>query len=413
MIELWGFLMKYKHLIFYCIILILSISVVSATDNATEDIIINDNTQDLGDFQTLIDEDASGYVNLTNDYVGDANNQTVVINKNITIDGNGYTVDYLSNKPLFDLQADNITIKNLNIIRHNIAGQKNIFIGKVSESNPMINNCSFLIKDDIPTIFANNITKIYKNDTQFYATIVDVYNQTLANTTVTFYINGVYYNRTTDSNGRAKLNINLAGGRFIITSKNTVTNDTIYNIIEVIPPFAKADDLVKKYNTPAQFLVQLYGADGKIAGAGEIVTFYINGLYYNRTTDSNGVASLNINLIPGEYSISSTYNGYTISNKITVLDSYLKTSDLVKDYGSATPFTAIAYDENGNHVGIGEEVLFNINGVDYIRTTDSNGEASLNINLMPGKYFISSTYKSFTVNNFVAVNDVTHLTKID
>ena len=199
--------MKYKHLVFYCIILILSISVVSAADNTTEDIQIDDATGDLTDLQTLIDEDTSSYVNLTNDYVGDANNQTVVINKNITIDGNGFSVDYLSNKPLFDLQADNITFINLIIKRHSNAGQNNIFIGNVSESNPMVKNCSFYNDDDLPTIFANDITKIYKNDTQFYATIVDAYNQPLANATVTFYINGVYYNRTTDSNGRAKLNI--------------------------------------------------------------------------------------------------------------------------------------------------------------------------------------------------------------
>ena len=410
MIKLWGFLMKYKYLILSCIILILSISVVSAADNATEDIVMDDSTQDLSDLQTLIDEDTRGYVNLTGDYIGDANNQTVVINKNITLDGNGYTVDYLSNKPMFDIQADNITIKNLNIIRHNNAlGQRTVFTGEITESNPMVNNCSFLIDNALPTIFANNITKIYKNDTQFYATIVDANNQTLANTTVTFYINGIYYNRTTDSNGRAKLNINLAPGRYIITSKNTVTNDTINNIIEVISPFAMAEDLVKKYNTPAQFLVQLYGADGKIAGAGEIVTFYINGVYYNRTTDSNGVAALNINLMPGEYSISSTYNGYTIFNKVKVLDSYLETYDLVKDYGSSTPFTANVYDENGNRVGIGEEVIFNINDVDYTRTTDSNGVAALNINLMPGKYFITSTYKSYTTHNTVAINAVPHL----
>ena len=406
--------MKYKYLVFACIILILSISAVSAADNATEDIIMDDNTQDLSDLQTLIDEDMSGYVNLTNDYAGDANNQTVVINKNITIDGNGFSVDYLSNKPLFDLQADNITFINLIIKRHNVAlGSKTVFTGEISESNPMVENCSFLIDNALPTIFANNITKIYKNDTQFYATIVDANNQTLANATVTFYINGVYYNRTTDSNGRAKLNINLAhGGAYIITSKNTVTNEEIQNIVEVISPFAMAEDLIKKYNTPAQFLVQLYGADGKIAGAGEIVTFYINGIYYNRTTDSNGVASLNINLMPGEYSISSTYNGYTIYNKVSVFDSYLETYDLVKDYGSATPFTVKVYDENGNRVGIGEEVQFNINGVDYTRTTDSNGVASLNINLRPGKYFITSTYKSYTTHNTVAINDNPVKTKL-
>ena len=120
MIKLWGFYMKYKYIIFFCIVMILSVSAVSAADNTTEDVQLNDATGDLTDLQTLIDEDTSNYVNLTSNYVGDFNNKTVVINKNITIDGNGYTVDYLSNKPLFDIQASNITIENLIIKRHNI-----------------------------------------------------------------------------------------------------------------------------------------------------------------------------------------------------------------------------------------------------------------------------------------------------
>ena len=87
--------MKYKYIILFCTIMILSISTVSAADNTTVDIQIDDTTGDLMDLQTLIYEDTSNYVNLTGNYIGDSNNKTVVINKNITIDGNGYTIDYL------------------------------------------------------------------------------------------------------------------------------------------------------------------------------------------------------------------------------------------------------------------------------------------------------------------------------
>ncbi|WP_296885544.1 hypothetical protein, partial [uncultured Methanobrevibacter sp.] len=48
------------------------------------------------------------------------------------------------------------------------------------------------------------------------------------------------------------------------------------------------------------------------------VTFNINGVFYNRTTDSDGIAKLNIRLMPGEYIITSSYNECYISNKITV-----------------------------------------------------------------------------------------------
>ena len=288
--------------------MILSISAVSAADNTTEDIQIDDTTGDLTDLQTLIDEDTSNYVNLTGNYVGDSNNKTVVINKNITIDGNGYAVDYLSNKPLFDLQADNITFYNLVIKRHNNAlGQKTVFTGDITESNPIVKNTTFRFDNELPTIFANNLTKNYKNSTQFYATIVDANNQTLANTTVTFYVNGVYYNRTTDSNGRAKLNINLSPGTYIITSTNTVTNETRQNIIEVrFGNSIIAYNLYKYCKDDSRpFHATALDYDGNPL-ANVTITFEVNNVIYNRTTEFMGHATLNINLLPGEYNITST-----------------------------------------------------------------------------------------------------------
>ena len=43
-------------------------------------------------------------------------------------------------------------------------------------------------------------------------------------------------------------------------------------------------------------------------------------MLYNRTTDSYGIARLNINLQKGEYIITSSYNGQSISNTVTVTD---------------------------------------------------------------------------------------------
>ena len=58
---------------------------------------------------------------------------------------------------------------------------------------------------------------------------------------------------------------------------------------------------------------------GNVCGAGEIVTFNINGVFYNRTSDANGNVALNINLIPGEYIITDYYREERVSDKITVL----------------------------------------------------------------------------------------------
>ena len=77
------------------------------------------------------------------------------------------------------------------------------------------------------------------------------------------------------------------------------------------------DDLIKYFGGSQRLIAHLVDDNGNPL-ANAIVVFYINGNYYNRTTDANGVASLNINLIAGKYIITSTYGDAWASNKITI-----------------------------------------------------------------------------------------------
>ena len=70
----------------------------------------------------------------------------------------------------------------------------------------------------ISTINPSNVVKLYKNGTHYYATFIDGQGNALANKTVKFNINGVFYTRTTDENGTARLNIWLNPGNYIITA---------------------------------------------------------------------------------------------------------------------------------------------------------------------------------------------------
>ena len=72
------------------------------------------------------------------------------------------------------------------------------------------------------------------------------------------------------------------------------------------------------YKGGSQFKAALVDAHGYLL-KGAKITFNVNGVFYNRTTDEKGIAKLNINLMAGEYLITSTYeNGAAISNKITI-----------------------------------------------------------------------------------------------
>ena len=81
----------------------------------------------------------------------------------------------------------------------------------------------------------------------------------------------------------------------------------------------EADDLDMKYKDGSTFNVTVLDGESK-ALSGVNVTFNINGVFYNRTTDSEGIARLNINLMAGEYIITSEYDDLRISNTITIRD---------------------------------------------------------------------------------------------
>ena len=70
----------------------------------------------------------------------------------------------------------------------------------------------------LPTVEANDLVKYYRNDSQFYAKFLDGQGNPLANQNVTFNVNGVFYNKVTNDEGIASLNIKLMKGEYIITS---------------------------------------------------------------------------------------------------------------------------------------------------------------------------------------------------
>ena len=268
-----------------------------------------------------------------------------------------------------------------------------------TQYNPITKNIQINIKN---TIYGDDITKVYKNDTQYYAIFTDNTGKLLKNTTVTFNINGVFYQRTTNQEGIAKLNINLQQGTYILTATNPLTNEQYSNTITVLSKIQENSDLTKYYRNSSQYTVKIIKSNGQTAGTGEKVTFNINGVFYERYTDENGYAKLNINLQPGDYIITAEYDGCKVSNNITVL-TILKAYNLAKKYGTTIPFTATLLNGEGNPLA-NEKITFNINGVFYQRTTNNQGMAKLNINLQQGKYIITSSYNGLNVANVVTVH---------
>lgn len=252
----------------------------------------------------------------------------------------------------------------------------------------------------LPTIISKNIVKYYRNGTQFYVTVLDFNGNPLANTTVRFNIHGVFYNKTTDENGTAKLNIQLRPGNYIIAVFNLVTGEQTGNNVTVLSKIVENYDLVKYYQNASRFSVKILDNQGYPV-EGTIVTFNINGVFYYKETDSKGIASLGINLRPGKYVITTMYGQYEVGNTVTVLPT-LETSDLNMKYNDGSAFRAKVVDGQGNPLA-NQNVTFNVNGVFYNKVTNDEGIASLNIKLMKGEYIITSMYNGFETGNTIKI----------
>ena len=251
----------------------------------------------------------------------------------------------------------------------------------------------------LPTITGNNITKMYQNGTHFFAAFVNGQGKALANTKVTFNINGVFYTKQTNDKGIANLNIMLRPDHYILTAYNPVTGDEQGFSVDV-KSLIEASDLTKYYLNASRFQATIYNKDGSLAVNKEVI-YNINGVFYTKTTDENGVASLGISLRPGNYIITTIVDGLAMGNNVTVMPT-LVTKDLDMKYLDGSDFTAQTLDGQGNPLA-NQNVSFNVNGVFYHKVTDKDGIASLKIRLMSGEYIITSYWNNFQTGNTIKI----------
>ena len=256
-------------------------------------------------------------------------------------------------------------------------------------------NSTITVKD---TVIANDVTKIYRNGTQYQGTFVDSKGNLIRNTDIEININGVFYTRTTDSNGVTQLNINLPLGTYILTAINPSTGEMHITNIAVLPNIVENYDLTKYYRNASQYSLRLLDDKGNPVGAGVSIQLNI----YTRTSDANGYVKININLPPGTYIVTAEYKWLRESNTINVL-SVLETEDLVMKYHDGFQFKAKVLDGQGKPY-VGQSISFNINGVFYTRTSGDGGVADLTINLPAGEYIITSMYNGLNAANKVTVS---------
>lgn len=250
-----------------------------------------------------------------------------------------------------------------------------------------INNVTYSKSEDTrePVIYGEDLSMYYKNGSRYEVSIYQdgkIINSQNNDSKVIFNVNGVNYTKEL-VNGKASIGINLNPGNYTITTFYHYTDGLVTktNNIEVLSTI-QANDVVKFFRNGTQYCAKfLDGCGSPLVNAS--VVFNINGVFYKKQTDDNGMARLNINLFPGEYILTAIHlNGEEKANIIKVLTT-ISAEDISLIENKSGVFVLKTHDGARN-------VSITINGVEYIVQTDDGGVATLNVSLSKGNHAVLS-----------------------
>jgi len=368
---------NYLFFLFLIIGILLSISCVNAEDNE----LFDDSTEPI-----IIAEDTKLYYKNGTQLVAtlkDSDN-VAIENQLLVISINGQSYDRFTNK-----NGDVFLSLNLN---------PGVYEAKISSE--FYNIEKSVNVTILSTLKADDFTKYYKNDTYYSVKVLANNGNPLVNADVSLNVNGLIYNRITNSDGIATLSINLNPGNYILTATNLLNGDKISSSIVVLETIF-GEDLFMYFKNGSKYLVSVLDPVGNPLVNKE-VKMNINGIEYTRITDSNGIATLSINLNPGNYIITATHpiTGLKTSNTIKILP-ILVGEDLIMVYRDGS-YNVTVVDGYGNPLA-NAKVTFNVNGIFYERISDENGVASLAINLYPKNYIITAYYNDYAISNILKV----------
>lgn len=332
----------------------------------------------------------------------------VEINVNIKDNKTGLAVDsgiveiYLNNKLISSNNVTGVAISKSITVDESKSFYNISVIYKGNNKYSNSSNSIILRISSLPLetlIISKDLTKYYKNGTHFDIILKDVLGNVLVNKEVKITINGVTYKKITDTNGKARLSINLLPGVYNITT--SFEDDGNYVKSLNTNKIVVLSKIITKFVDNNKFIVKLVNDDGT-PKTNASLAIIANGVQYNRITNSSGEARLNVRLNPSNYIFTVTDGLEVVSSPVHVL-STIRTSDISMFYKDGTRFAAKLYDANGKIVS-NKEVAITVNGVTYNKLTDSKGVAYLNINLNPGVYSISTSYEGKTVYNTILIS---------
>ena len=369
--------------------------------------------------------------------------ETEIIAKNKTIDllvGEKATVNYTKNPSdmvgdiSFSSNATNVVKVNpstgeIEAIRE---GMARVTISFSGSENYTSSNATVDIKvnKESTQLTAVNITSVYNTENYLKVILKDSKNKPISGAELTVQLNGEK-KYTTDNNGTIKIptkdltantyiaTINYAGSENYLKSNcsaevNIERKTTKFNFSNMT---TTAINYIIDGRNGKYFNFYLFDADGKPL-EGKNVSIGFNEKVYNRTTDANGRARLQINLAKVfKYTFAlaflgdENYNGTFDTASITVMPQTPKLSTSSKTYKSTAKtksLSATFKTSRGNPVA-NRKIKFTVNGKTYTGKTNSKGIATVKVSLnKKGSY--KFTVKFAGDNTYKAVSKSAKLT---
>ena len=275
-----------------------------------------------------------------------------------------------------------------------------------------ITNDNVLKESSVKTTIKSDDTNIVKGK-EFSVKLTDSNSTPIANQNVQFTLNKVVSKAKTDSNGVAKLKINLNPGTYTVKYSFSATdgykacsNSTKIFVITTSTTKMQASNYVGYIGVENKYTLILTAGNTPLAN--KIVTFKFDGETFTRKTNDNGRALFRFNKPVGTYKLTIFYPGEkNIKNcsatvKITVKKgmptSVTGISSLDFKSKKAGYFKVKVLDKRKNPVA-SQKVVFKFHGKRFVKKTNAKGIASVKIKLNAGTYKLRVWFKKTSVYN--------------
>ena len=270
------------------------------------------------------------------------------------------------------------------------------------------------VKKQATKIVSSNVNMIPKMAEYYSVTLKDGSGNPVASQKVIFKVNGKTYTKKTNGKGVAKVQLKFNQNKktykitikFAGNDKYKGTSKTNKITVKYSSKTAKltAPSVTVTPKTSKTYTVTLKDANGKGISK-QKVTLKVNGKTYTKTTNSKGQISINVKFSSLKtYKVSASYKGSKVYKKASATGKIKVAKTTTK---ITTPTVSILPKESktytvtlkaNNKALVKQKVTIKVDGKTYTKTTDSKGQASVNVNLASEKtYSITVNYKGTSI----------------